>query len=245
MQHVVDGTVSISSDSDGGSSGDSIGLRPIWRDKSGRRGVVFVGSPGTPDTRKQSSSRLQLLRKLIESGVDVEVFGPEEEWMSQGFESSGVINGAELCSVYMTSAAVLAMSRDVQSSASASAAAVGMYRLVTHYILHPALHTPNLKCPASRSDRTLCITGCGGVIVSECFRGYQEMFGDTSARCANSAEEFHEIIEGILSSQSSKSPALESLEAVTWSFYTWEDAIDVVFTTLENKVIDRGDDEDD
>ncbi len=46
MQHVVDGTVSISLDSEGGSNGDSLGLRPPWRAKTEGGGVVFVGSPG-------------------------------------------------------------------------------------------------------------------------------------------------------------------------------------------------------
>jgi hypothetical protein len=218
MQHVVDGTVSIALDSDGGGIGDGIGLRPLWRLKSSGRGVVFVGSPGSADTRLQSNGRLDLLRQFSHAGVSVDVFGPEDEWDAHGIESMGVIGGVELCEVYRSAAAVIAMSRDIRTSSSASAAAVGLYR----------------------SDRTLCITGCGGTIVSECFHGYREFFGDDVGRCASSVQDFVDIVSEMQSSSSSSSSSssLSSsllLESVTWAYFSWEDSIDVVFTTLDNK----------
>jgi hypothetical protein len=101
-----------------------------------------------------------------------------------------------------------------------------------------------------RSDRTLCITGCGGAIASECFHGYREFFGDAAAPCSKTDDDFVDAITSMVSSaalgaEASSTPLLPSpsslavsteMEDVTWAFYSWEDAIDVVFTTLSNKV---------
>jgi hypothetical protein len=101
-----------------------------------------------------------------------------------------------------------------------------------------------------RSDRTLCITGCGGAIASECFHGYREFFGDAAAPCSKTDDDFVDAISSMVSSaalgaEASSTPLLPSpsslavsteMEDITWAFYSWEDAIDVVFTTLSNKV---------
>jgi hypothetical protein len=133
MQHVVDGTVSISSDSEDGGVGDSIGLRPCWARRGGgggggEGGIVFVGSPGSSNTKLQSSGRIALLKRLSQTSIPIEIYGPEDEWLANGFESLGVIGGSELCGVYRGAAAVIAMSRDLRTGSSQSAAAVGMYR---------------------------------------------------------------------------------------------------------------------
>jgi hypothetical protein len=62
------------------------------------------------------------------------------------------------------------------------------------------------------------------------------MLGDAAESCAASTSDFVDIINRLTSSDAQPSLAAAAAESATWSYYSWEDAVAVVFATLANKV---------